>query len=221
MRRQQGIVGAWEVVAVEEPTPTAEEDGGPDAASSAHVPVAEEPSVPDPQSRKREAETLLDEEDTRLFKFRRKKINVGLGEIYDPGVIPIKLKTKEESAEVSLKKEDGTSSVVSSIISTSTTQATTVPKWSSRGWNKPGETRQLDSQPITDIDSTTAEAQEPQPVEAVGPETHQPADVKAEVQDVKRDTEVKQEESEPAAPASGGLFRKRKVPVGGGRGRRP
>lgn len=219
MRREQGVVGAWEVVAIEESASATAEDDAPDAAGSEHAAVADELPAPDPQSRKREAETPLDEDDARLFKFRRKKIGVGLGEIYDPGVIPIKLKPKEESAEVSLKKENGTSFVPS----ISTSQATALPKWSSRGWNKPGDAPQLDAQSdLTDTHPTTAGASEPQPVEEMGSETQQPAAVKTEVQDVQREPEVKQEEPELAAPASGGLFRKRKVPVGGGgRGRRP
>ena len=43
-----------------------------------------------------------EEEDTRRFKLRKKTVGVGLGEIYDPGIIPIKVKKKEESSETSL-----------------------------------------------------------------------------------------------------------------------
>lgn len=48
-------------------------------------------------SRKRPAEAPLeDEEDGRGWKLRKKAVALGLGEIYDPGVIPIKLKPKKE-----------------------------------------------------------------------------------------------------------------------------
>lgn len=43
---------------------------------------------------KREAEAPP-EEDSRSFKLRKKSLNPGLGEIYDPGLIPIKVKKKE------------------------------------------------------------------------------------------------------------------------------
>lgn len=37
-----------------------------------------------------------DDEDIRAFKLRRKQLIAGLGQIYDPGLIPIKVKKKEE-----------------------------------------------------------------------------------------------------------------------------
>lgn len=46
-------------------------------------------------STKRPAEAPPDD-DSRSFKLRKKTATVGLGELYDPGLIPIKLKKKEE-----------------------------------------------------------------------------------------------------------------------------
>lgn len=51
-------------------------------------------------NRKREA-PVDDIEDERVFKLRRKTVGIGLGDLYDPGIIPIKLKVKkEESTEL-------------------------------------------------------------------------------------------------------------------------
>lgn len=49
-------------------------------------------------NRKREA-PVDDIEDERVFKLRKKMVGIGLGELYDLGVIPIKLKVKKESTE--------------------------------------------------------------------------------------------------------------------------
>jgi WW domain-binding protein 4 len=97
-------MGEWEVVAPPPPPPlpTGEEsrlkheEGGDnnDAAqeddSSANV-------------QKREAEEPL--EDERNFKLRRRKVDLGLGELWDPGDIPIKLKSKPNAAAEELHTE--------------------------------------------------------------------------------------------------------------------
>jgi WW domain-binding protein 4 len=78
-RRTQGVAGDWEIVT----------SSGPASIST----VADEE-----MSRKREADAVHD--DDRHFKLRKKTLMTGLGEIYDPGIIPIKpKKKKEERAE--------------------------------------------------------------------------------------------------------------------------
>lgn len=79
---------------------------------------------------KREAEAPL-EEDSRSFKLRKKSLNPGLGEIYDPGLIPIKVKKKEpieqgdsSPNDVSTATDAGPSSTPSS-------------KWAKPQWNAP------------------------------------------------------------------------------------
>ncbi|OBZ70558.1 Uncharacterized protein C18H10.07 [Grifola frondosa] len=111
-RRTQGVAGEWEFVDIAAP----------------ETPADEVPPVVDGElSRKREAEQEVDEEDGRRFKLRRRTLGVGLGEIYDPGIIPIKLKSKEEPTVIQVQDTSTTSSA-----------PTTVPKWSTRGWDKPG-----------------------------------------------------------------------------------
>lgn len=221
-RSKEGVAGDWEVVAVEEPSMATEaEEQKPEASTSQTA-----------SGLKRPPETQLDDEDTRQFKLRRKKLGVGLGEIYDPGVIPIKLKKKEEPAAGDVV--DGSKGVLvsqstSSGAGPSSASATVVPQWSSRGWNKPG---------ASDARDATAEAEGSADVKtiAVGDPvvtntdtldaSSQPSDSKEKAVGVKiEDPEtVKKEELSAPQPSisTGGLFKKRKLPAGGAgsRGRR-
>src|SRR5690606_12226808 len=93
MRRSQGVAGEWQVVSTAPTSQTSqspeledEKDVKPDIEGSAVV------------GEKRPA----DDEDAHGFKIRKKRLNTGLGEIYDPGLIPIKVKKKEEPKESSL-----------------------------------------------------------------------------------------------------------------------
>ncbi|KAL5524057.1 hypothetical protein ACEPAG_8230 [Sanghuangporus baumii] len=93
-RRTQGLVGEWEVVA---PPP-------PPLPNDSQVPNKEESKdevLSDSLPQKREVEASP--EDGRHFKLRKRTIGAGLGEIWDPGSVPIKLKskTKEDSADSS------------------------------------------------------------------------------------------------------------------------
>ncbi|KAL5484921.1 hypothetical protein ACEPAI_7563 [Sanghuangporus weigelae] len=97
-RRTQALVGEWEVV-VPPPPPLPDDPQVPNEEGSKDEVLAG--SLP--QKREVEASTE-DTEDGRHFKLRKRTIGAGLGEIWDPGSIPIKLKskTKEESAELSV-----------------------------------------------------------------------------------------------------------------------
>ena len=229
-RRNEGVVGVWEVVEVQEPPPTGD-DGAQSVAEPAPEVKADAGDAQSQQPRKREAEAPLDDEDTRQFKLRRKKINVGLGELYDPGVIPIKLKAKkEEPQETQLKTEEMPSSISLASTSNSTSsQATAVPKWSSRGWSKPGEAKQPEAETIADLLSVGSASKAPQPiVEAEGQRTEENLEVRDEQPSneeaqspATQEAEVKLEVEAPITASGGSLFRKRKVPAGGGaRGRR-
>jgi len=213
-RQTQGIVGEWELLSVEQPAPPAVEGPGPipaDPGAAAGI--------------KREAEAPVDEEDSRQFKLRKKKVGVGLGEIYDPGLIPIKLKAKKEEPKDDKLPVLGGSSVAFQGPISAGPAATTVPTWSAKAWSKPTEAK-----PSTDI---TPDATESKPV------SHSDLDVNQELQsETSKDTAihdaasppVKEEEmaqdptttkTEPEASSGGSLFRKRKLPTGkaGGRGR--
>jgi WW domain-binding protein 4 len=76
-RRTQGVAGDWEVV------------------TSSSATSAETSSSAAANTLEHGAETAVDEEDGRQFKLRKKTLKVGLGEIYDPGIIPVKFKKKE------------------------------------------------------------------------------------------------------------------------------
>ena len=76
----------------------------------------------------------MEEEDEsgRAWKLRRKTANVGLGELYDPGALPIKLKKKEA-------KELGAEDVKPGVAHPLTLGGSEKPVWKPKGWNKPGE----------------------------------------------------------------------------------
>ncbi|KAG2146001.1 uncharacterized protein EDB93DRAFT_1086793 [Suillus bovinus] len=94
MRQTMGVAGEWQYVQnytsaspapIRSEVPSVSEDANGEIAGS---------SMDD---RKREAP--VDEiEDERVFKLRKKTVDIGLGEIYDPGLIPIKLKVKKEES---------------------------------------------------------------------------------------------------------------------------
>ncbi|KAF8650422.1 hypothetical protein AX16_005227 [Volvariella volvacea WC 439] len=84
-RRTQGIVGEWQVIAPAVPQSQASE---------------RTPSLVEGQRVSESLKRPVDDEgDTRAFKLRKRTIAVGLGEIYDPSDIPIKIKKSEETAE--------------------------------------------------------------------------------------------------------------------------
>jgi WW domain-binding protein 4 len=156
---------------------------------------------------KREAEASL-EEDSRSFKLRKKSLNPGLGEIYDPGLIPIKVK-KEEA----IKQDNSSVNVVStatSIVNAGSSPSTSSSKWAKPQWSAPlpdikledrGKIFGLTEEP-TDVTKDTITGQ--------GPELKMESGIKAE------------DDQLPTQPdtSSGSLFKKRKTPAGATKGRR-
>ena len=84
---------------------------------------------------KRAAEGPPAEEDVRLFKLRKKQLTTGLGEIYDPGLIPVKVKKKEEPQESSLIGPPTENKPEPQIAGPST--STSTPKWTTIQLVKP------------------------------------------------------------------------------------
>ena len=242
-RRSQGVAGAWQVITSPQPPAGSEpgESEPPDAQETAEAGV------------KREAEAPPDEEDARAFKLRKKTLNTGLGEIYDPGLIPIKIKKKEEPMEPKLENLLDSSSGPLTNLQAPTTST---PKWTSLQWKRPGDPSQsVQDAPTPTSTSINVKTQvptstgvenasssstkwakpqwsEPLPdleqnarneiFETVGQlQNGSPADSKA---DVKSELDVKTEEGQPPqlceAPPASSLFKKRKAPIGAGRGRR-
>lgn len=225
-RRNEGVVGDWEVITVEEPAPGAGDAGAAEVGVPSSGEAAKVASTQQEAGRKREAEAPPDDDDARAFKLRRKKLAPGLGELYDPGLIPIKLKPKkEEPADTVLKTESSPSGLSSSAAATGA-QGSALPKWSSRGWNKPGEAKESAGSSATESEQTSGLVPAPPAVDAkeTTPEAAPVKDVVAEVKSESPDVKHEEPNGSAATPPPGGsLFRKRKVPAGGaaGRGRRP
>lgn len=208
----QGVAGDWEVITVSESAASVEED------------TAEE------VRRKREAEQPLDDDDTRRFKLRRKTLGAGLGEIYDPGLIPVKVKKKEEPVDV--LPPGGVETALSTVVAgVEETRASKKPTWSARGWRRPGESGSGDtttSEARTDddqnrkadgvkVEESEAQADAEAAVEPSSTQTKEEPLVPAKVEE----SVTKEEEiiAEVAPVATGGLFRRRKLPAGGTGGR--
>jgi WW domain-binding protein 4 len=199
-RRTQGVAGDWEIISTSVPLSTATVvDGSENDRSDGNL--------------KREAETPVDEEDTRQFKLGKKTVT--LGEIYDPGMIPIKIK-KELAEPVETTPTPGPS--------LATSNATNAPKWTTVQWKRPGEISQVEK--TEEETPTLGEEQQAVKVEDQLINDDLGVDAKYLLLAVDPSTETPIVKSEEAIPApsetssSGSMFRKRKAPAGGSRGRR-
>ncbi|KAI0369691.1 hypothetical protein BV20DRAFT_967680 [Pilatotrama ljubarskyi] len=239
-RQQEGVAGEWEVVDVI--LPPSQDDGqeqGADGVNDVKPSLGEGSSAGARAGEKRAAEQPPDEEDTRGWKLRRKKVNVGLGELYDPGAIPIKLKTKkEEPEEQGLPTSSGPGGANSSSAGASgvlpTLGGTEKPRWSARGWNKPGAASSSTATPeptspsgeeghapeaAAQIGVKSEEDRLPESLyqEPVPPssEADSAPPVKVEEAQAPLKSESPEADAPPSAPSGGSLFKKRKVPAAG------
>lgn len=167
LHAREGVVGEWTVVAPP-------------------IPVASSTSTP-PSSRLED-----DTEEARTWKldFQQKKAGVGLGEVYDPGVIKVKRKEGE-----TVKKEE----------LEDTPAATPMPVWTPRTWKS-------SNAPETSEDTKPDIKSEPPDVK-IKEEDDTPS---IQVEELTAESEVKAEPDapEPSESSSSGLFRKRKAPSG-------
>lgn len=175
--------------------------------------------------RKRQAEAPVDDDDIRPWKLRKKTVSTGLGEIYDPGLIPIKIKAKKEEPPEATGTSNATNGQ-STVGSTSDKPSgSTVPKWTAKGWNKPGEGQGHSSTSVTASDSKeesrASSETEGQPAPATEAASSvaklEPADSIPQTKEVKVEdaAEVKAEETEASvAPPAQPLFKKRRGPAG-------
>ena len=169
------------------------------------------------------------EEDVRAFKLRKRTLQAGLGEIYDPGVIAIKPKKKEEPTEQQVPPTSETKTEP---------EATSLPKWTAvqlkpiqltKSENPSSETSKPSgakwvkpqwSEPIPEPDpSQQVSIFGPPPSEQGNVEDHQHDDTSGVKLEVKEEEQKPILSDEPSAPT--GLFKKRKAPAGAGRSRRP
>ena len=208
-RQTQGFAGEWQVVEstpAESPAGTSEETKPePNTLQTEdNKEAAAKRPLPDP----------ADEEEGR-WKLRKKNATLGLGEIYDPGIIAIKPKAKVEINEG--PGNDGDPPNTSTEPTLSDTGATAKLKWAPVKWKKAGEqvSETTDtSNPAPADNLRTDEA----PAVSPGPPGGEEESVVASVADVPVKEELIKLEEPPAEPipAGGSLFRKRKTPARGG-----
>jgi WW domain-binding protein 4 len=152
-----------------------------------------------------------DEEEGR-WKLRKKMATVGLGEIYDPGIISIKPRAKVETNEGAGNDSEPPST--STAPTTSDTGATAMPKWAPVRWSKAGEQTNDTANPAPATETPrTGEV----PAASPGPSGGEEEGTLAAVTNVPVKEEPVKLEEPPGEtiPAGGSLFRKRKTPARG------
>jgi len=238
IRKSQGLVGEWQVVEPMHTQPrTGDEEEDVKPADCTHgtdtVSLMESTS-------KRATESHPDD-DSRAFKLRKKTAAVGLGDIYDPGVIPIKLKKKEETiaaetpllttpipsssntelpkwTAISLKGKD-------SSVSSSSIKAEGSDSQSSQSMTEEAQPQVLRwakvvwTQPIKEEDTAVAPAEQPSQNAPVLGLSDKEVVIKSE-ENPPSTVKAEIDESSTLEQPSG-LFKKRKAPANPGRGRRP
>lgn len=237
LRRAQGVVGQWEIVAPPPPPlpgtqPVKEEEDVKQEESgviSADQPSGAQGTAAEPSN----------EEDTRHFRIRKRKLDLGLDDLWDPGDIPIKLKAPKTDAV------EG-SAPVNGVLAASTTSGTDTqqqqsldgapdrPKWISKGWTRatqPEAETESAVAPLSHIQergassrngiNTTTEATV-EPASITTEDSRTGGIVKPPIsasinhgQEVDIDVKpvVKEEEASTQLMAPTALFRKRKIPA--------
>jgi len=192
-RRTEGVAGDWQVVTASPTTPaeTLEPAAG--------------------HTLKHGAEFAVDDEDGRQFKLRKKTLNVGLGEIYDPGIIPVALKKKEITPPLEVT---GMPSV-----------PTDTRKWTPVQWRRPGEVAKEEDvvgEPLAAKDDLALKAEEePGVIVEDAPASIGDQVLYSSGKDSYSDIPTaKSEDAEvPTPDASGSMFRKRKSRSNGNKGK--
>ncbi|RDB25137.1 WW domain-binding protein 4 [Hypsizygus marmoreus] len=219
-RRTQGVAGEWEVVATLAPRVIMKEEGGGESGDEGEEEGEGEEGEgeerkPDLPRLKREAELPVDEEDARHFKLRKRTL--GLGGVYDPGVIPIKLKKKEE--------EPGPSALAPE--SKPQPQVDGAPKWTKVQWKRAGDQERVKEEPVMGGVDVKLQSAVKEPSPPVKQEAPLPSPPKVPLEEETKPVittipNVKTEDATPVPESGGSMFRKRKLPAGAGtRGRRP
>jgi WW domain-binding protein 4 len=216
-RKTQGVAGDWQMV---EPTPT-ESTPRTGEESTQHVDDMQSAEGDQGTSSNKRAVPDPAEEDEGRWKLRKKMATVGLGDIYDPGIITIKPKIKKKETPGQEKQpSDGTALPEDA-------KAMTVPKWAPVKWKKAGESV-CDTSGTTGSgpgdDAVLTEGAPPVPADPLNaqkdpaPASVTGAPAKEEPSPVKLEEAITP--SVEAASSGGSLFRKRKAPLGGGTGGR-
>ncbi|KZV63364.1 hypothetical protein PENSPDRAFT_678016 [Peniophora sp. CONT] len=224
-RREEAFVGEWTVV---EPTPSraisaAPVEGDDIVKAEDGAEVKMEDGVEVGQKRPFPATADDDEDAGHRWKLRKKTAAVGLGELYDPGVMKLKPRVKSQPADTEAPNTIGSDAAGwTGASGENRPNATEAPKWTTMKWRKPGEGPE--SEAPADAQATSALPpikQEP------GPDTSAPLTGDATTAAAGNGAPaVKQEEidtkpeSDPAGAAAvaghvppASLFKKRKRPV--------
>lgn len=130
-----GIPGEWRYVTPQTKTSTLDTEPCQVAkATTEEEPVGE--GTDSVQNKKRVA-AEADDDDMRAFKLRRKVVGTGLGDMFDPQFMPIKLKVKKGELETTeephyppFTSDKASASAESELITT--------PKWIKMQWKKVG-----------------------------------------------------------------------------------
>ncbi|THH08383.1 hypothetical protein EW145_g2747 [Phellinidium pouzarii] len=240
-RRAQGVVGAWETVAPPPPPLPGAETGTKVEEDS------KEGIFSNSTPQKCEAASVLDDDDDddgRRFKLRKRKVGAGLADIWDPGDISIKVKSKIEKdalpSSIKVNSEGAALSMSASSGDDKQTQhrpAGETPKWKPMGWKRAAvtqpnsqvevkkETDEQERRPQND-DPPNKEELAPVLIESGIPTLRQPDDHFATQENAAvgagtMDLETKERKiAVPLTPKPiGPVFRKRKIPIDD-RGRR-
>jgi WW domain-binding protein 4 len=224
-KRSQGVAGQWELVSTT-PSVASSSSVDPVMGATREVKPLSDGDITVVVGTKREADPPpVDDEDSRAWKLRKKTAR--LGDIYDPGVIPIKLKAKKEPEEIGISGSN-----TATIVSPNGTEAkaTNVPKWTKVEWKRPSDSDPTPNRPTADTiptestpvkiehDSSSSHERPPGPSEPSPPPSApkiEPASVKSE--------EALLSDLPSNEGAGGSFFKKRKgKPLTGsaGRGRR-
>ncbi|VDC06411.1 unnamed protein product [Peniophora sp. CBMAI 1063] len=223
-RRNEAFVGEWTIV---ESTTSRGVSAAPEEENGIKVEDGAEVKAEDGTEleigQKRPAPPIDDPEDAgHRWKLRKKTVEVGLGELYDPGVLKLKPRVKSQptDAEAPVTTIGGDAAGWTSAPGAVTgPKATEAPKWTSVKWKKPGEAPAVAA---TEQDSTSTLAPVKQEEDVGMAESDLgglavtttddlvSVPTKQEVEDVKP-TPPTRAASEHEPPV--GLFKKRKRPV--------
>jgi len=195
----EGRIGEWTVVPVQLPpasSSTSSAEPTPDA-TSAYTTV--------------HALHGGDDGDIHGWKFKRRRVAVGLDDIYDPGIIEVRKKEEETTPPPPPEpkaEEDPAGS-----------GATELPKWTPRGWLKPNEAPPRAIPPEGDTAPNEQDKEMPiKKEEESAPLPGEPSQ-KPNAEPLPPAMKVEEPQVPKVAsapePSSTGLFRKRKVPASG------
>jgi WW domain-binding protein 4 len=212
IRQTMGVAGEWQFVPSTSASSAPIRSEVPSTAGSA----TEETAGSSESDRKHEA-PVDDVEDERAFKLRKKTVDIGLGEIYDFGLIPIKLKVKkEEPVEPQAASSSSKAVVQDAKADMPDTPPTNAPKmkiqWK-RAAFQPAVQEPAPNGVKADFGAETAPEMKVEEHVAVKEEV---VTAKAEPEPpIPLEPAKKEEEIPPSldAPAPTGLFRKRKLPT--------